>query len=152
MTPIRPSTPADGDRAVEIWRRAVQATHGFLDPADLAAIDAEVSAHLPQTPLWLAVDAQDRPLAIMGLTGAHLDALFVDPEHHGEGVGRALVEHALSLHPVLSVDVNEQNLDAQRFYERLGFERVGRRSADDQGRPYPLIEMRLAGARPRQAS
>ncbi|STS60094.1 Histone acetyltransferase HPA2 [Klebsiella pneumoniae] len=35
----------------------------------------------------------------MLLTGDHMDALFVDPDVRGCGVGKLLIEHALSLTP-----------------------------------------------------
>ncbi|PZQ65072.1 MAG: acetyltransferase [Phenylobacterium zucineum] len=144
MISMRMSTPADGERVVEIWREAVDATHGFLSPEDRAAIEAEVRTFLPQAALWLAVDAAGRPVGFMGLTDSHMDALFIDPAHRGGGVGRALVDHAIALHGVLTTDVNAQNAQAVGFYERLGFRPTGRSALDDQGRPYPLIHMRRA--------
>lgn len=75
----------------------------------------------------------------MLLDGSHMEALFVDPDARGTGIGRALVEDALRRHPGLSTDVNEQNAQAIGFYERLGFER------DGQGRAYPLIHQRHRG-------
>lgn len=33
---IRRGTPDDVPRAIEIWRKAVDATHGFLTPEDRA--------------------------------------------------------------------------------------------------------------------
>ncbi|AKH42950.1 putative acetyltransferase [Altererythrobacter atlanticus] len=139
---IRPSSSEDGERAVAIWRAAVEATHDFLPPEDLAAIDAEVREFLPQMPLWLAVDDADRPIAFMLLDDGHLEALFIDPAHAGSGVGRTLVAHALQLHPALTTDVNEQNPAALAFYEHLGFQRTGRSELDGQGRPFPLIHLR----------
>ena len=144
MIRIRPSIPADGERAVEIWRAAVDATHDFLTPEDHTAIEAEVRDFLPAAPLWLAVDADDRAIGFMLLDGASMEALFIDPAHRGSGVGRALVTHALKCHPVLTTDVNEQNKQAVGFYERLGFEPVGRSGRDRQGRAYPLIHLRFA--------
>ena len=88
---------------------------------------------LPAATLDLAVDADDRALAFMLLDGSHMEALFVDPDARGTGVGRALVEDALRRHPGLSTDVNEQNAQAIGFYERLGFERTGRSDRDGQG-------------------
>jgi putative acetyltransferase len=38
--------------------------------------------------------------------------------------------------------VNEQNDAARAFYERLGFQIVGRSDLDDAGRPFPLLHMR----------
>ncbi|GAB1847209.1 acetyltransferase [Achromobacter xylosoxidans] len=148
MITLRTSTPADGARVVDIWRRAVDATHDFLSPRDRHDIEAEVVAFLPATTLDLAVDADDRALAFMLLDGSHMEALFVDPDARGTGVGRALVEDALRRHPGLSTDVNEQNAQAIGFYERLGFERTGRSERDGQGRAYPLIHLRHRGDAP----
>lgn len=142
---IRPSRPGDGERVLGIWRAAVDATHGFLAPGDRIALDAMVRGFLPQAPLWLAVDASDRPLAFMLIEGGHMEALFVDPAHHRTGLGAALVRHGLARHPGLTTDVNEQNGPALRFYERMGFRATGRSPVDGQGRPYPLIHLRHGG-------
>jgi putative acetyltransferase len=141
MITIRPSRPGDGERAVEIWRCAVDATHGFLTPEDRLAIDEMVRGFLPQAPLWLAVDANDYPLAFMLIDNGHMEALFVDPACRGTGIGAALVRHGLALHPKMTTDVNEQNSQAVGFYERMGFRRTGRSPLDAQGRPYPLIHL-----------
>ncbi len=147
MLKLRKSTPADGERIVEIWRDAVDATHHFLAPEDRRAIEAEVRGSLPGADLWLAVTSEDRPVGFMGLSGRHMDALFIDLAHRGQGVGRALVEHALAMSQVLTTDVNEQNPQAVGFYERMGFKPFGRSERDGEGRPYPLIHLRrdLAG-------
>jgi putative acetyltransferase len=142
MVDIRPSTPADAARVVEIWNRAVDATHDFLTPQDRAAIGAEVEAFLPAAPLVLAVDADDRPLGFMLVDGSHMEALFIDPHSRGQGVGRALVAYALASQPELTTDVNAQNAQAVGFYERMGFAATGRSDLDGQGRPYPLIHLR----------
>lgn len=51
--------------------------------------------------------------------------------------------HAQSLASgALSVDVNEQNEAALRFYEALGFAVVGRSPTDGAGRPFPLLHLK----------
>lgn len=140
---IRASRPDDGARILAIWARAVDATHDFLDPADRIAIGDEVAAFLPHAPLWVAADpADDRPLGFMLLDAAHMEALFIDPDWRGRGIGRALVAHALSLRSAITTDVNAQNVQAVGFYERQGFVPTGRSETDGQGRPYPLIHLR----------
>lgn len=146
MLTIRPSTLADGPRILDVWRSSVDATHNFLSASDRRDIEREVAAFLPHAPLFVAVDRDDRAMGFMLLENCHLQALFVHAAHRGSGVGRALVEHALCLCPGLSADVNEQNGQAIGFYERMGFKRVGRSETDDQGRPYPLLRLRRAGA------
>ncbi|MBN8845998.1 MAG: acetyltransferase [Sphingomonadales bacterium] len=141
MIRIRPSTSADGSRAVEIWRAAVDATHDFLTPGDRIAIEEQVRSFLPQVSLWLAVDADDRPVAFMLLNGSSMEALFIDPAYRGQGIGKALVEHAVRLHGTITTDVNEQNGQAVGFYERMGFTATGRSERDAQGRAYPLVHL-----------
>ena len=140
---VRPSTPEDGERVVRIWSEAVDATHHFLSPEDREAIGREVDAYLPSAPLTLITDANGLPIGFMALSDGHLDALFVDPAYHGFGAGRRLVEYAAASHPVLTVNVNAENEAALGFYLHLGFEETGRSPVDDQGRPYPLIHLRL---------
>lgn len=148
MMRLRKSLPADGPRVMEIWRRAVDATHHFLEPRDRRDIEAEVAAFLPGVSLDLAVDEADRAVGFMLLEDGHLQALFVDPDYHRCGVGRTLVASALGSYPDLVTEVNEvneQNGQARRCYARLGFEPCGRSTVDGQGRPYPLIHLRYAG-------
>lgn len=123
----------------------MDATHHFLTPSDRAAIEEEVQSFLPSAPLWLAVDNNNRAVGFMLLDGSHMEALFIDPAYHGEGVGRQLVEHGLGLSPAMTTDVNEQNPQALGFYQRLGFQASGRSERDGQGRAYPLIHLRYVG-------
>ncbi|MGQ8631013.1 acetyltransferase [Agrobacterium sp. DKPNP3] len=142
MIKIRWSNPDDNERVVEIWRAAVDATHDFLSPQDRHEIEEMVRDFLPKAPLWIAVNADDYPLAFMLIDNGHMEALFVDPPCRGTGIGAALVRHGLSLHPEMTTDVNEQNGQAIGFYEKMGFRSTGRSPLDGQGRPYPLIHLK----------
>ena len=144
MIRIRSSRLSDGQRLVSIWRSAVDATHDFVDPADLEAIDREVQAFLPECSVWLAVDEADEGVGFMGLTGSRIESLFIDASYRGIGVGRQLVEFALASYTVLTTEVNEQNDQAVGFYSHLGFEMTGWTPTDEEGRPYPLLHLRLA--------
>lgn len=141
MIEIIASQPGHGDRVIEIWRSAVDATHDFLSPEDRQTLDHEVSEFLPQAPLWLARLDGDIIAGFMMVSGRHMDALFIDPDLHGRGVGRSLVEHAITLHGGLTTDVNAQNPGAIGFYQALGFVERGRSDHDDQGRAYPIIHL-----------
>ncbi len=140
---IRDSRPQDRERLFEIWRDAVARTHSFLKPDDFEEIGQQVQEdYLQEAQLLVAEDGTGRLVGFMGMTDAHIDSLFVDPEHHGKGVGSALVARASEAHGVLTVDVNEQNEAASGFYKRLGFIRFDRSALDDGGRPYPLLHLR----------
>ena len=141
MWTIRDALAGEADIAIDIWRRAVLATHHFLTPGDFAEIEELVCGFLPEVPLTFAVSGQGEIAGFMVVSEGHLDALFIDPQAHGRGAGRALVSHALARFPRLVTDVNEQNGGAVAFYERLGFAVTGRSERDDQGRPYPLLHL-----------
>ena len=141
---IRERGAEEHDRVHAIWRRAVDATHGFLSPEDRQTIEAEVAEFLPQAPMWVA-ECNGELQGFMVLHDGMIEALFVDPDWHGRGVGSGLIAHALAIEPRVKVDANEQADNAVPFYEARGFERIGRSDHDDQGRPYPLIHFRHPG-------
>ncbi|EFR0446237.1 acetyltransferase [Salmonella enterica] len=141
MINIRRSRHEEGEKLIAIWRRSVDATHDFLSNAYRAELEELVSDFLPEAPLWVAVIDQDEPVGFMLLTGEHMDALFVDPDVRGQGIGKMLVEHALTLAPGLTTNVNEQNTQAVGFYKKMGFKVTGRSEVDDLGKPYPLLNL-----------
>lgn len=146
MMDIRTATPADQDALVDLWERSVRATHTFLTEDDIASLLPLVrDSALAALELWVLCDAANAPIGFMGLSGSRLEALFLAPEHFRKGGGRLLVEHARRLKGSLTVDVNEQNPSARRFYEACGFVVVGRSEVDEGGRPFPLLHLREAG-------
>jgi putative acetyltransferase len=57
---------------------------------------------------------------------AYLDQLAVAPEAKGSGAASLLLNEARRLSPDgLTLDVNQDNPRALRFYEREGFEKIG---------------------------
>lgn len=142
---IRLSEAGDVAALADIWRASVRATHDFLSEDHFAEIERLVAQdYLPNAPLWVAV-VDGQPAGFMGLSGAHVDSLFIDPARRGTGLGRAMLAHAGQLAGRLTVDVNEQNAQAVGFYERMGFRGIGRSPTDDAGRPYPLLHLRQVG-------
>jgi len=140
---VRASRADDVPHLLEVWRRAVDATHEFLSSEDRASIDRIVAEdYLPSARLMVAANSDDEPVAFLGGSEDEIESLFVDPSVYGQGVGRLLVEHfAAAREGELRVDVNEQNAGARAFYERLGFRVAGRSPNDGEGRPYPLLHL-----------
>jgi RimJ/RimL family protein N-acetyltransferase len=140
---LRGAVEADHDALVAVWRRAVDATHHFLAERDRDAIEELLpTQYLPAGTLIIA-EADGQPIGFAGVHDGALEMLFVDPTHHGSGVGSALLTAAVQDHAVTRVNVNEQNAAAADFYARRGFEVVGRSSVDDTGRPYPILHLEL---------
>lgn len=73
--------------------------------------------------------------------------LFAVPEARGKGLGKQCLQTAISVYGAQEVTVNEQNLQAVGFYEHMGFVPYKRTDRDEQGRPYPLLYMKLKTCR-----
>jgi len=143
---IRQAIAADHPRLLDIWLRAVRATHHFLQASDIDALLPQLrDVYLPAVALWVAVDLEQKPLGFIGLNEDHVEMLFIDPDLRGQGIGRALLDFCLTTRDTLSVDVNEQNPQAVGFYRHYGFVQTGRSPLDGEGRPFPLLHMALAG-------
>lgn len=137
------SRPSEASEIIQIWKSSVDATHDFLTAHDRQEIEKEVVGFFSETPVWVATNQDDQPLGFMFLHEGHLEALFVAASARGLGVGKRLISHALALYPELSIDVNEQNRQAVGFYQHMGFQVSGRSGRDNQGRPYPLLHLRM---------
>ncbi|WP_260629050.1 acetyltransferase [Serratia liquefaciens] len=145
MFTIRARAAEDNAQLVEIWQRSVRATHHFLTEEDIAKLYPLVlNNYLPAVNVWVAVDGTGQPCGFIGLSGNKVEMLFIDQDQRGKGVGKALLEHAETLHNELQLDVNEQNPQASGFYRHYGFEITGRSALDGQGNPFPLLHMKLA--------
>jgi len=144
MFTIREARPADASALVDVWLRSVRATHSFLAEDDIQFFLPLVREMLSssQLELWVLASDANTLIGFMGLSGNSLEAMFLDPDHLRAGHGRRLVAHARELKGALTVDVNEQNPAARRFYEACGFAVVGRSEHDGTGRPFPLLHMR----------
>jgi putative acetyltransferase len=143
---IRRAIPTDREVLLDIWLRAVRATHTFVSAEDVQSFIPLVRDYLAsdEPEFWVLCSDAGAVLGFMGMSGSKMESLFLAPEYHGQGGGRRLVRHAQALHGELTTDVNEQNHGARRFYEACGFVVEGRSELDDTGRPYPLLHMRLA--------
>lgn len=143
MPTIRPFTQTDTPGLLAIWERSVTKTHHFLTPGDIAAIKTEVGQALVLLEVWV-VEANGEPAGFMGLDGDKVEALFIDPDCMGMGLGTLLLRHVRELRgadATLLVDVNLDNPDAVGFYAARGFVQIGRSEADSAGRPFPLLHL-----------
>lgn len=144
---IRRAIPTDREVLLDIWLRSVRATHTFVSEQDIRSMIPQVRDYLASTgpEFWVLSDDSGAVMGFMGMSGNKMESLFLVPEFQRRGAGRRLVGHAQALYGALTVDVNEQNVSARRFYEACGFVVERRSELDDQGRPYPLLHMWLAG-------
>ena len=144
ITEITDRTPQLMHQLLEVWERSVRATHLFLSADEVAEIKPYVPQALREIPhLVAAWRADGAPAGFLGVDGRKLEMLFLAPEERGKGLGRKLVQYGMERFGIREVTVNEQNPQARGFYERMGFRVCQRSEQDEQGRPYPILTMRL---------
>lgn len=136
-------TPELVERLVCVWERSVHETHSFLSEAEVAEIKPFVPQAITSVKTLVMAEKDGAPVGFMGVQDRRLEMLFLDPEVRGQGLGRRLLEHGIEHLGVTELTVNEQNPQAVGFYEHLGFKTYRRAELDEEGRPYPLLYMRL---------
>ena len=153
---IRPASAADAEQIRSIGSSVFAATFGFsIPPADLsaylrtsyslAAIQAELAAPSHH---FVVACPPDRPAHVLGFAQVtehttepclshlpsgsfcELQRLYVRPECHGKGVGKALTRAGEALaretgYGYMWLGVWEGNFVAQTVYESAGFVRAG---------------------------
>lgn len=139
---IRPYRATDEAAVLDIWYRASMLAHPFLGEDFLASEREEIlRAHIPNAEMWV-YETGEEILGFIALVGNEVGGIFVDPAHHGRGVGRTLMDHVRAGRDMLELDVFEANSSARRFYEAYGFTVVGRKLHAASGQPE--LRMRLA--------
>lgn len=93
---------------------------------------------------YLAVyDLENLVVGCGGLELNEIRLLYVAPDHHGEGIGRALLAHLESMvPPALFSDIFVYStLRAEGFYLQLGYRSKGRHLFSLKGKPLPTMFM-----------
>jgi putative acetyltransferase len=127
---------------LRVWEASVRATHDFVSEDDIQFFKPLVRDALPVLELC-CVRHENTAVGFVGVAHGKVEMLFVYPDWMGQGVGRALLEHAVQNMDATQLDVNEQNPKALGFYQRMGFVVVGRSELDGTGKPYPILHMAL---------
>lgn len=135
---------SDRLQLAKVWEAWVRATHHFLNEADIHFFRAFVrDGRIGAMKLACVRDSSAKLIAFAGVDGEKLEALFVDPQYLGSGLGRRPLEYTVNSMGARTADVNEQNEHAIGFYKRMGLIVEGRSAFDSIGRSFPLLHMRL---------
>lgn len=122
---IRAYVPEDDDALLAIWRDANALAHPFLAPAFVAQVAHDMRAiYLPNAETWVT-EVEGAPVGFIALLGNEIGGLFLAPARHGQGLGRAMADHAVALKGPLCVEVFEDNAIGRAFYDRYGFVGAG---------------------------
>jgi putative acetyltransferase len=138
--------PEEHPVLLEIWEASVRASHDFLTEEKILEIkqiilEGNIFSHVD---LHAFHNEKGEKVGFLGSSHYKIEMLFIHPDYQGMGIGKQLTEFAISEKKITRVDVNEQNLQAVRFYKKMGFQVIKRNPLDSQGNPFPILEMEIS--------
>ena len=130
---IRKYKAQDTDALVTIWREASAVAHPFL-AADFIEQEADNlrNMYFPHAQTWV-IEESEKPVGFIAMIENEIGGLFLAPNCHGKGYGKAMVDHVVAIKGQLCVDVFEKNTLGRKFYDRYGFVETERYKHESSG-------------------
>ncbi len=118
---IRKYQGKDIEELLDVWFLASSLAHPFLSDDFMEQERENIrNKWIPRSETWV-YEHEGKVIGFISLIGIEVGAIFVAPNRHGQGFGRALMDHAKSIHNTLEVEVFKENTIGCRFYDRQGF-------------------------------
>lgn len=138
---IRAYEHRDLQDVLAAWTAASAVAHPFLSEEFMTAERHNIeTVYLPNAETWVW-EKDGRVVGFIAMAGDEIGGLFVDPEFHRAGIGRALVEHVRGPRPSLEVEVFKANALGRAFYEAHGFVPMRETRHDATGQPLLRLEL-----------
>jgi putative acetyltransferase len=138
---------ADLQAVLSSWERATRLAHGFMTDEFIAQERKNVAEiYLPNTDTWV-VEIDGKVEGFIALMGNEVGAIFLQPECHGRGAGKALMDKAQELHGELEVEVFKANTLGRKFYAQYGFEQLAEKLHEPTGQQLLRLKFTAAGGR-----
>lgn len=118
---IRLYQERDTEDIIEAWYQASLIAHPFLSEKFLEEERDNIRERfLPNSQTWV-YEKQGRVVGFISLADNEVGGIFVHPSWQRQGVGRALMDKARTIHKTLELDVFEANKRGRAFYAKYGF-------------------------------
>ena len=119
---IRKFENRDLNAVMQIWLNANLDAHAFIPARFWTEHFDMVRSMLPQAELYVHENETTQQIdGFIGLTGNHIEGIFVVQAARSKGIGKALLEYAKSRKPCLTLCVYQKNRRALAFYRREQF-------------------------------
>lgn len=144
---IRQYAISDLDAVLRSWESATRLAHPFMTDEFIDQERTNVAEiYLPNTDTWVAeIDGEVE--GFIALMGNEVGAIFLMPEFHSQGVGKALMDKAQEIHGDLEVEVFKENTIGRKFYTRYGFELLEEKSHEPTGQQ--MLRLKFSANRKR---
>ena len=138
---IRQYKESDLNAVLDSWEAATRLAHTFMSDKFIAQERKNVAEiYMPNTDTWVA-ELDGNVVGFVALMGNEIGAIFLLPNYHGKGIGKALIDKANELHSSLEVEVFKANAIGRKFYSRYGFELLEEKHHEPTGQP--LLRLRF---------
>lgn len=121
-TEIRQYQAQDLNDLLSTWEKSSRLAHPFMAEDFFEKERYNIpNLYIPNTDTWV-VTVNNKVIGFIALIGKEIGGLFVEPDFHGRGLGKKLVDKAKEIHGNLEVHVFKENAIGRNFYDRYGFE------------------------------
>ena len=121
---IRPYREEDFEIVAKFWFAAIQAAEPELVQRmgyEFTGAREYFKTVVAENQMWV-YELEGVPVGILGIQNDYIDRLYVDPNYHRRGIGKALLDHARKLSPQhLWLKTDQANKMSRPFYEKDGF-------------------------------
>lgn len=118
---IRLYQKRDTEDIIEAWYQASLIAHPFLTDKFLEEERDNIRERfLPHSQTWV-YEKQGQVVGFLSLVENEVGGIFVHPSWQRQGIGKALMDKAKSLHKNLELEVFEANKQGRAFYAQYGF-------------------------------
>jgi len=130
---IRQYMASDLNPVLDTWEVATRLAHKFMSN-DFIVVERKNVAdiYMPNTDTWVA-EIDNEVHGFIALMGNEVGAIFLQPNYHGKGIGKLLMDKAQELHGDLEVEVFKENPIGRKFYSQYGFELLEKKFHEPTG-------------------
>lgn len=142
---IRKLNEADIDKVMDIWMKSTIKAHDFISKEYWQNnYNTVKEVYIPMSETFVYKDVQGIKGFISVINNEFIGALFVDIDFQGNGIGKQLIDYAVSKYGKLQLAVYKENKKSVEFYINIGFKIIEEQINDDSKHVEYIMEKSLS--------
>lgn len=129
------------DSILEIWYESAKNTYDHLLEEDFQDLMPMVEVGVRDSDNIIVIEKEEEIKGFLLLDEEIIDMLFIKADSRHKGYGRKLVEFVIDKYDIRYASVNEENEEAIKFYQDIGFVHEEKGEQDHLGRVYPMLTL-----------
>ena len=142
---IRKLNEADIDKVMDIWMKSTIKAHDFISKEYWQNnYNTVKEVYIPMSETFVYKDVQGIKGFLSVINNEFIGALFVDIDFQGNGIGKQLIDYAVSKYGKLQLAVYKENKKSVEFYINRGFKIIEEQINDDSKHVEYIMEKSLS--------